>query len=63
MEWISVKDQLPEHEGSFWVKNDKGWMNGVVALYYPDQQVFVNYDPGMYNHFTLDVTHWVELPY
>lgn len=62
MNWISVKDKLPEHHVLCYVMNEKGWMRGVLALYYSDHQVFVEYNPSSIIKLTLDVTHYIELP-
>ena len=62
MKWISTKDLLPTEECLCYVMNDKGYMRGIRAIYYPKYGVFVLYDPNYRESLTLDVTHYTILP-
>jgi hypothetical protein len=49
-EWISVKDRLPEKEGTYIVHGNLG---GVFGLFYDDM---------LSNSFKQMVTHWMPFP-
>ncbi len=62
MSWKAVKDGLPCHDIRCLVRNEKGWMLDIMALYYENWKVFVLYDPNYRPSLTLDVTHYLEIP-
>lgn len=62
MEWINVKDRLPDTDIEVLVSNSKGWMRNIKALYLANYKVFLLYDPNYREPLLLDVTHWISLP-
>lgn len=61
--WISVKKRKPEEDCLCWVMNCRGGEGGFICMYQKRYDVFKIYDPQMYNHPCVDVTHWCILPY
>ena len=62
MEWISVKDKLPDtNYCCCLVSNERGWMHAVRAIYHKGDNIFTLNDPNYRKSLTLDVTHY--LPY
>lgn len=45
-----------------YVINSRGGEGAFLALYDPRRHVFKMYDPQLYNHPCIDVTHWYPLP-
>lgn len=65
MEWISVKDRLPEADCVCLVMNIRGWMIGTRAVYYKSDDLFIEYvGVGGNQHLSLplDVTHYLVIP-
>jgi hypothetical protein len=62
MEWISVEDELPLQMCDCIVYNSKGWMRNARAIYYPNDNIFVLYNPQEIDKFTLAVTHYIIIP-
>jgi len=62
MEWISVKDELPEFDCMCIVCNERGYMTDQRALYDPTGKVFKLYNPRGYETLVLDVTHYYIMP-
>lgn len=62
MEWISVESGKPKKRCLCWVKNQRGYMHGVVAQYYPDYDIFLLHECKYADYLTLDVTHYFVLP-
>ncbi len=60
MEWISVKDRLPEEFIDCLVCHDN-WPGVYQAIYHGTCKLFVLSVPNSYRT-PLDVTHWMELP-
>ena len=58
MEWISVKDRLPEDDAMCLVYG-RNWHEIVVAIYYGDGKWLTCY--GLTN-ITRFVTHWMPMP-
>ena len=61
-DWTSVKDEKPNNYMSVMVTNSKGWMRMQRATYHKNEDVFVLYNPQSTAIYTLDVTHWFEIP-
>ena len=62
MKWISVKDELPKHTGSYIVCTDK---NAVcTAKWYRELPTGLRYENPHWNSGRLDkhITHWMPLP-
>jgi hypothetical protein len=63
MNWISVKDGKPKELCGCWVANNKHDVCLTLdALYYPDRDIWVAYDPKTYHHPCLEVTHYIIKP-
>lgn len=62
-EWVNIKDKKPDSDGPCFVMNCRGGEGGFIAIYQKGYDVFKLYDPNIYNHPCIDVTHWVPLPY
>ena len=62
MKWISIKDKKPETDCTCYVMNSRGGDGAFIALYQKYHNIFKMYDPKMYNHPCIDVTHWYPLP-
>lgn len=58
MEWISVKDRLPEDDATYLVYG-RNWYGIVVAIYYGDGKWLTCDD---LTNITRFVTHWMPLP-
>jgi hypothetical protein len=46
-----------------YVSNIRSSGEGYLAIYDPNRDIFTQYDPSMFFHPVLDVTHYVELPW
>lgn len=62
MEWISVKDKLPENDIMALVCNEKGWMFQSIATYIASSKVWILYNPNIRDTLLLDVTHYIAIP-
>ncbi len=62
MNWISVKDGKPTGCQMCYVTNFRSGTNCFLALYEKHYDIFRMYDPKMYDHPPIDVTHYVVLP-
>lgn len=62
MEWIRVKDRLPENDAVVIVCNEKGYMSYTRALYNKSSNSFHLYDPNYRDSLLLEVSHWIQLP-
>ena len=73
MQWISVKDRMPEHNGKYLTFSNQGGMDATdfaLNLYKVDQYDFEDkkragwYElDNEYGYFEIhDVTHWMPLP-
>lgn len=62
--WISVKDKLPTTRICAIVVSTKGWMKGefIRALYHPNENAWVLYDPNYRENICLEVTHYLPIP-
>ena len=57
MNWISVKDRLPDNSGDYLIVSDGGVY---VDRYVSDYMIFMY--PDQNNEQDLHVTHWMPLP-
>jgi len=62
MEWINFEEKKPDNMILALVFNQKGWMSDVMAMYHPDQETWVLYDPNYRITLTLQITHYLEIP-
>lgn len=63
-EWISVsKHGKPKKECMTYVTNSRANCDCFLAIYNLCQDTFVLYDPTIYHHPAIEVTHYVILPY
>ena len=62
MEWIKFSERKPETEVTALVTNYKCPMLIVKALYNSYNDIWTEFNPQAYNHFPLEVTHWIPLP-
>ncbi len=46
-----------------YVMNERGGEGAFLCMYQLQDDVFKQYDPKMYNHPCLDVTHWYPVPF
>ena len=62
--WIDFRQQKPKEMITAIVFNEKGFMSGqcVIALYYPNYDVWYLYDPNYRESLTLEVTHYLPIP-
>ena len=63
MEWISVKDKLPEKSGAVLVHSASGWMETVH--YSATHKLFNAYDhneKAEVEKYAIECTHWMPLP-
>jgi hypothetical protein len=59
MDWISVKDRLPKHEGYYNCKNYMIFCGYItIAFWYNDKWIS---DPDEF-YTTYEPTHWMPLP-
>lgn len=62
MEWIRVKDRKPDEDTMCYVTNARFGVEGILACYHKNYDVFVEYNVKAHNSHCLDVTHWVKTP-
>ena len=62
IEWISVKQKLPEDNMEVLVCNSWGLMDFARAKYHKERNIFVLYNPNIKEVYLLDVTHWLPHP-
>jgi hypothetical protein len=62
-EWINIKDKKPEEHCTCYVMNCKEGGGCFITLYDVGRNTFRLYDPKMYDHPCLEVTHYIVLPY
>lgn len=63
MEWISIKNQLPELPYQHCiVYNDNGYMDFQRAIWHRRLNSFVLYNPDKHEKLVLEVTHWLPIP-
>lgn len=66
MEWISVKDRLPEHSQLILASGlMKGKIKGIALCeFFPSNQFYKDYTFCSVNEFDYieNVTHWMKLP-
>jgi hypothetical protein len=55
--WISVKDRLPENECDILIWTPYGHWNATGGHYKPDRKAFYEHDSVLIE----DVTHWAEI--
>ena len=62
MNWISVKERLPEKGCAVLVLSLIEWIGPTETIYCPKYKTFVYYDPKMHEKLMLEATHWTEIP-
>lgn len=63
-EWKSIKEYgKPDDHCLCYINNVLAGMDCFLALYNPDRETFIEYDPTRYHKAALDVTHYVQLPW
>ncbi len=62
MEWTLFKENKPKRITIAVVCNVKGWMTHILAIYYPEDDVWVLLDPKYRQDVALEVTHYIEIP-
>lgn len=62
MEWISVIKEKPKHDQICYVVNVKASLGCFLAIYHHNWDYFQLYEPTLYNHPAIEVTHWIPLP-
>ncbi len=63
-DWKSIKqDGKPVIHCMCYVCNIRSGSHCFVAIYDPHCDIFTEYDPHVYFHPALDVTHYVQLPW
>lgn len=60
--WISIKEKKPENDCRAYVMNERGGAVAFIALYRKRDDIFKQYDPNLYDHPCIEVTHWYPLP-
>ncbi len=64
MDWISVaKNGKPKEDCMTYVMNSRSNGDCFIAIYSKNYDTFKLYDPKMYHHPCIEVTHYVILPY
>jgi hypothetical protein len=62
MEWKDRRIEKPTQMCICLVANEKGYMHAgslIAAIYHPDIDVFVYYNPDIRHSLALDVTHYL----
>lgn len=62
VEWISVKEKLPDCDIDCLVYNTKGYMGVQRAYFYHTDNIFTYYSRSDSASLTLEVSHYFEIP-
>lgn len=63
IDWISVSDKFPDSDCMAYVCNSRCSRDCFLVIFDSYRKVWRQYDPKLYNHPALEVTHYIELPY
>jgi len=67
MEWINVKDKLPETDCCVLMRTDAYPFDSIIGLYHPPTSnyphgYFNEYNQDRYHHYPLDINHYIKIP-
>jgi hypothetical protein len=61
-EWKDITKEKPKNWTQHIVINMKYGKQIFMAMYDPDYDVFIHYNPDSTQTICLDITHWIEIP-
>lgn len=60
--WMKYPENKPTNGAVCLVMHSKGYMYQAMAVYHPNEDLFIHYVPGSSQFLVLDVTHYLIIP-